>query len=273
MSCSHGRDQYNCVLCSQEKTQSLVAQHAQITERASAEQSAFINEQRSKTNLREAAEDVRSEMRHNYLKLVREGKNKMVDFGNGEVKLDAADIELYWTEYRESQFAYVEQIRVELNNQLNGDIQNLNNTAAITLSNMRGPNIGIITASFLILFLSVGTKTASGSIIFGFALMALTYAGVLGVSIARKGMPASQREWIPRISIASPAAALAFSIGVGSVAAVPAGALMFYAKKIRSAALLKNKDVIACQNTIARTRQEINNLLSPDVMTAIRRLG
>jgi hypothetical protein len=261
------------VLCSQEKTQSLVAQHAQITERASAEQSAFINEQRSKTNLREAAEDVRSEMRHNYLKLVREGKNKMVDFGNGEIKLDAADIELYWTEYRESQFAYVEQIRVELNNQLNGDIQNLHNTAAITLSNMRGPNIGIIAASFLILFLSVGTKTASGSIFFGFALMALTYAGVLGVSIARKGMPASQREWIPRISIASPAAALAFSIGVGSVAAVLAGALMFYAKKIRSAALLKNKDVIACQNTIARTRQEIDNLLSPDVMTAIRRLG
>jgi hypothetical protein len=48
---------------------------------------------------------------------------------------------------------------------------------------------------------------------------------------------------------------------------------MYYAKKIRSKALLKNKDVIACQNTVARTRQEISDLLSPDVMTAIRRLG
>ena len=82
-----------------------------------------------------------------------------------------------------------------------------------------------------------------------------------------------KKSKIMRISIASPAAALAFSIGVGSVAAVLAGALMYYAKKIRSAALLKNKDVIACQNTIARTRQEIDNLLSPDLMTAIRRLG
>lgn len=273
MSCQHGRDTDNCVLCSHQKTQSLVAQHAQIAERARAEQSEFINEQRSKTNLREAAEDVRSEMRHNYLKLVREGKNKMVDFGNGEVKLDAADIELYWTEYRESQFAYVEQIRVELNNQLDGDIENLQRTAEITVRNMGGPNIAIIGASVLLWFLSIGTKTANGNVLAGLLFMVLAFAGVLGVSIARKGMPASQSEWIPRLSVAVPAAVFGFSFGVTSPALFLVGGLMYYAKKIRSKALLKNKDVIACQNTVARTRQEISDLLSPDVMTAIRRLG
>ena len=274
MKCSHGRESDNCLLCSHTETRNLVAKHAEIAERAAAEQSAFNNEQRARENLRETAESVKASMRHDFLLLVREGKNKTVDLGNGEVKLDAADIELYWAEYREAQFSRIEQHRNELSLQLSQDNQELNDAIRVADKTMLAPNIGIAAVAGIIGLASIATSTSGGS--FGGAIFYafLAFVGMLGFVLIKKGMPQGQDEWIPLALRAVPAAALAFSFGLISLVGVILGiGIIYLGRTIRARALRKDPGVISCRNQVAATREELSDLPSQELLAAIRRLN
>ena len=274
MTCSHGREPNDCLLCSQNETRNLVAKHAQIAERAAAEQSAFINEQRNKENLRETAESVKASMRHDFLLLVREGKNKTIDLGHGEVKLDAADIELYWAEYRESQFSIIEQHRNELSRQLSQDNEELNQAIRVADKTMLAPNIGIAAVAGIVGLASIATSSSGGT--FGAAIFyaILAFVGMLGFVLIKKGMPQGQDEWIPIALRAIPAAALAFSLGLISVVGVLLGiGIIYLGRTIRARALQKNPGVIAGKNQVASTREELSDLPSQELLAAIRRLN
>ena len=267
MACSHGRESNNCLLCSQNET-------LKVTERAAAEQSAFINEQRNKENLRDTAESVKASMRHEFLLLVREGKNKTINLGNGEVKLDAADIELYWAEYRESQFSRIEQVRNDLSIQLSQDIQELNSVVKVADKRMLAPNIGIAAVAGIVGLASIATSSSGGS--FGAAIFyaILAFVGMLGFVLIKKGMPQGQDEWIPPVLRAIPAAALAFSLGFISVVGVLLGiGIIYLGRTIRARALQKNPGVIASKNQVAVTQQELRALPSQELLAAIRRLN
>jgi hypothetical protein len=85
----------------QERQTSIIAEQAR-------EQKKHIEEQKYKANLKERAEEIRSSMRHDYLKFIKDNKNKIINFGEGDIKLDVADMELYWAEYREYKFKSIE---------------------------------------------------------------------------------------------------------------------------------------------------------------------
>jgi hypothetical protein len=85
----------------QERQTSIIAEQAR-------EQKKHIEEQKYKANLKEKAEEIRSSMRHDYLKFIKDNKNKIINFGEGDIKLDVADMELYWAEYREFKFRNIE---------------------------------------------------------------------------------------------------------------------------------------------------------------------
>jgi hypothetical protein len=274
MKCSHGRESDNCLLCSHTETRNLVAKHAQIAERAAAEQSAFNNEQRARENLRETAESVKASMRHDFLLLVREGKNKTVDLGNGEVKLDAADIELYWAEYREAQFSRIEQDRSNLNNQLSQDFQELYDAIRVADKTMLAPNIGIAAVAGIVGLSSIATSAPGGSISLAIIGAILTFAGVLGFIIFKTGMPQSQDEWIPPALRAVPAAAVAFSFGQISLLGLALGVgIIYLGRTIRAKALQKNPTVVASKYRVAVTQEELEALPSQELLVAIRRLN
>lgn len=274
MACRHGRDEYTCILCSQEKTHGMIAKNTEIAERAAAEQSAFIAEQRQKENVRESAETIKAHMRHEYLKLVREGKNKMVDLGNGEIKLDNADIELYWAEYRENQFAQIEDHRTQLTQHYHQLRRDSVETIFRIVRTMLGPNIAIGIAAGLIFMMSV--FSASNNASFGTTIFALilVFGGGLAWTLKQQGMPASQEEWIPPLLTAAPFGVLGLALGLGSFTGIVlSGGLIFVSKKIRARAVRNNPEVIQLNNLIAQTEAQLNDLLSSDVMSAIRRLG
>ena len=252
----------------------MIAKSTEIAARAAAEQSAFIAEQRYKDNLRETAETLKVQMRHDYLKLVRESKNKMVDLGNGEVKLDGADIELYWSEYRESQFAQIEDHRTQLSLHRDQLKRDLVETIVRIIKTMMGPNIAIGVAAGFILMLSLftmGSYVSFGTAIFSFIL---TFGGALAWTVIRQGMPQSQEAWIPPLLTASPIGVLGIALGLGSfVGIIFSGGLIFFAKKLRVRAVRKDPEVIELNGLIADAEAQMNALLSRDVMSAIRRLG
>ena len=274
MTCSHGRESDNCLLCSQKETRNLVAKHAQVAERAAAEQSAFINEQRNKENLRDTAESIKASMRHEFLLLVREGKNKTINLGHGEVKLDAADIELYWAEYRESQFSRIEQNRNDLSLELSQNIHELNSVVKLADKTMLAPNIGIAAVAGIVGLASIATASSGGT--FGAAIFyaIVAFVGMLGFVLIKKGIPQGKDEWIPPVLRAIPAAALAFSLGLISVVGVLLGiGIIYLGRTIRAKALQKNPRVIASKNQVIASRQELAALPSQELLTAIRRLN
>ena len=267
MACSHGREPKNCLLCTQNET-------LKVTEKAAAEQSAFFNEQRNKENLRDSAESVKASMRHDFLLLVRESKNKTINLGHGEVKLDTADIELYWAEYRESQFAIIEQNRNDLSLQLSQDVKELNHAVKVADKTMLAPNIGIAAVAGIVGLASIATSSSGGS--FGAAIFyaILAFVGMLGFVLIKKGMPQSQDEWIPPLLRAIPAAALAFSLGLISVVGVLLGiGIIYLGRTIRARALQKNPGVVASKNQVLLTKRELEALPSQELLAAIRRLN
>jgi hypothetical protein len=266
MACSHGREPKNCLLCTQNET-------LKVTERAAAEQSAFFNEQRNKENLRDSAESMKASMRHDFLLLVREGKNKTINLGHGEVKLDTADIELYWAEYRESQFSIIEQNRNDLTLQLSQDIKEFNNAVKVADKTMLAPNIGIAAVAGVVGLASIATISGGsfGAAIF-YAIVA--FVGMLGFVLIKKGIPQGQDEWIPPLLRAIPAAALAFSFGLLSLVGIFLGiGIIYLGRTIRARALQKNSGVIASKNQVAVTEQGLRALPSQELLAAIRRLN
>lgn len=267
MTCSHGRESNNCLLCSQNETR-------EVIERAAAEQSAFINEQRNKENLRDTAESIKASMRHEYLLLVREGKNKTINLGHGEVKLDAADIELYWAEYRESQFSRIEQNRNDLSLELSQNIHELNSVVKFADKTMLAPNIGIAAVAGIVGLASIATSSSGGTFGAAIFLAIVAFVGMLGFVLIKKGIPQGKDEWIPPVLRAIPAAALAFSLGLISVVGVLLGiGIIYLGRTIRAKALQKNPGVIESKNQVAVTRQELKALPSQELLAAIRRLN
>jgi hypothetical protein len=133
----------------------MVAKQTAVAAAAAAQQSEFIREQRHKTDIRETAESIKVQMRQDYLKLVRENKNKMIDLGNGEIMLDSADIELYWSEYRDWRFSEIENQRSTLHAHRDQLKQQLGTAVGNIVKTMMGPNIGIAIAAIIIMFLSI----------------------------------------------------------------------------------------------------------------------
>ena len=245
-----------------------------ITAAAAAEQSAFIQEQRNKANLRENAESVKVQMRHDYLKLVRESKNQMVDLGNGEVKLDSADVELYWAEYREGRFAEIDNQRNTLLNFREQLTRELNSAVAGIVKTMMGPNIGIAIAAFFIMILSI-SKAGSGSQI-GTALLAfvLLFAGSIGWTIFKTGIPDNQHAWIPPLLTALPIGVIGLAMGVMNILGfVLSAALIFVAKRIRAEAVRRNPEFVKLTNQIANVDGQLSELPPHELMAEIRRLG
>jgi len=274
MSCSHGRTESTCIYCATEKTHNLMAKQAAITAASAAEQSAFIQEQRNKANLRETAESVKVQMRHDYLKLVRESKNKMVNLGNGEVKLDGADLELYWAEYREGRFAEIEKQRHTLHDYRQQLSHELNSAVAGIIKTMMGPNIGIAVAAFIIMILSFTTVSNGSQIGPALLMFILLFGGSLGWSIFRNGVPENQNAWIPPLLTALPIGVLGLAMGVASIFGVfLSGVLIFVAKKIRAAAVRRNPGFVNLTNQIASVESQLSELPPHDLMAEIRRLG
>jgi len=94
----------------QERQTAIIAEQAR-------EQKKHIEEQKYKANLKERAEEIRSSMRHDYLKFIKDNKNKIINFGEGDIKLDVADMELYWAEYREFKFRGIEDQKQNMRDQ------------------------------------------------------------------------------------------------------------------------------------------------------------
>jgi len=274
MSCTHGRSESTCIYCATEKTHNLVAKQTAITAAAAAQQSEFIQEQRHKANLRETAESIKVQMRQDYLKLVRENKNKIVDLGNREIKLDSADIELYWSEYRDWRFSEIENQRNTLHvyrDQLN---QQLGATMGNIIKTMMGPNIGIAIATFIVMIISF-SKASNGSQV-GPALIMFVFlfGGSLAWTIVRQGMPASQTAWLPPLFTALPLGVLGLALGVTSILGIfLSGVLIFAAKKIRAAFVRRNPEFVQLSSQVANVEAQIEELPSQGLMTAIRRLG
>jgi len=274
MSCTHGRTESTCIYCATEKTHNLVAKQTAITAAAAAQQSEFIREQRHKADMRETAESIKVQMRQDYLKLVRDNKNKMVDLGNGEIKLDSADIELYWSEYRDWRFSEIENQRSTLHAYRNQLSQQLGTATGNIVKTMLGPNIGIAVTAFIVMLLSL-SKASNGSQI-GPALITFVFlfGGSLAWTIVRQGMPASQTAWLPPLLTALPLGVLGLAIGVNSILGVfLSGVLIFAAKKIRAAFVRRNPEFVQLSNQVANVEAQIEELPSQELMAAIRRLG
>jgi hypothetical protein len=251
-----------------------MAQQAAITAAAAAQQSEFFREQRHKADMRETAESIKVQMRQDYLKLVRENKNKMVDLGNGEVKLDSADIELYWSEYRDWRFSEIENQRGTLHTYRDKLNQQLGTATGNIVKTMMGPNIGIAVTAFIVMLLSF-SKASNGSQI-GPALIMFVFlfGGSLGWTIIRQGMPASQSAWLPPLLTALPLGVLGLALGVSSILGVfLSGVLIFAAKRIRAAFVRRNPEFVKLSNQIASVESQIDELPSQELMGAIRRLG
>ena len=281
MSCSHGRTESTCIYCATEKTHdlttkthNLMAKQAAITEAAAAEQSAFINEQRYKADLKETAESIKVQMRQDYLKLIRDSKNRTVDLGNGEVKLDSADIELYWGEYRDGRFNEIEQQRGTLQNYREQLNRELGSAIAKIVKTMMGPNIGIAVAAFIIMILSfskASNPSAGGPAILMFIFL---FGGSLGWTIFKQGKPETQNDWLPPLLSALPVGVLGLALGVTSLLGIfLSGVLIFVARKIRSAAVRRNPEFVKISSQIANVESQLEELPSQELMSAIRRLG
>ncbi len=91
MTCPHGRKSEGaCLYCLNQQTNKLLARQVEL--------------QITEANKREQARLYRDALRHEYMKFIKEAKNQFVNFGNGEIKVDSADAELYWREFREWNF-------------------------------------------------------------------------------------------------------------------------------------------------------------------------
>lgn len=274
MSCTHGRTESSCIYCATEKTHNLVAKQTAITAAAAAQQSAFIQEQRHKTDMRETAESIKVQMRQDYLKLVRENKNKMVDLGNGEIMLDSADIELYWSEYRDWRFSEIENQRSTLHAYRDQLKDQLGTAVGNIVKTMMGPNIGIAIAAIMVMFLSFSHASSGsqiGQALFSFAIL---FVGSLGWSIVRQGMPASQSAWLPPLLTALPIAVFGLALGVTSLLGVfLSGILIFSAKRIRAVFVRRNPEFVQLSKQVASVEAQLEELPSQELLAAIRRLG
>ena len=274
MSCTHGRTESSCIYCATEKTHNLVAKQTAITAAAAAQQSAFIQEQRHKTDMRETAESIKVQMRQDYLKLVRENKNKMVDLGNGEIMLDSADIELYWSEYRDWRFSEIENQRSTLHAYRDQLKDQLGTAVGNIVKTMMGPNIGIAIAAIIVMFLSFSHASSGsqiGQALFSFAIL---FVGSLGWSIVRQGMPASQSAWLPPLLTALPIAVFGLALGVTSLLGVfLSGILIFSAKRIRAVFVRRNPEFVQLSKQVASAEAQLEELPSQELLAAIRRLG
>lgn len=274
MSCTHGRTESSCIYCATEKTHNMVAKQTAIAAAAAAQQSEFIREQRYKTDMRETAESIKVQMRQDYLKLVRENKNKMIDLGNGEIMLDSADIELYWSEYRDWRFSEIENQRSTLHAHRDQLKQQLGTAVGNIVKTMMGPNIGIAIAAIIIMFLSF-SQASSGSQI-GQALISFVFlfVGSLGWTTIRQGMPAGPSAWLPPLLTALPIAVFGLALGVTSLLGVfLSGILIFTAKKIRAIFVRRNPEFVQLSKQVASAEAQLEELPSQELLAAIRRLG
>jgi len=261
MSCPHGREESSCLICINKQTNSILAASA-------IQQAQFIDEQRRKTNLREVAESVRSSMRHDYLKLVKESKNKAIDFGQGEVKLDAADVELYWSEYREAQFLNIETTRAGLNNKRNALYGELGDTIRQLKTNQLGINVGI---AFLALILGLVTGPIKG---IGFFIGLIGMAIAAGRSIKSEGTPKSQKEWLPFTLDLVPAFATGFALGSINLVGIALCAItMVVGVKVKKMALERSTEYKSAVSAIMKVESELEQLPSQELLTEIRRLN
>ena len=274
MSCSHGRTETTCIYCATEKTHNLVAKQTAITAAAAAQQSEFIREQRHKSNMRETAESIKVQMRQDYLKLVRENKNKMVDLGNGEIKLDSSDIELYWSEYRDWRFSEIENQRNTLQTYQSQLNQQLSTSTGNIVKTMMGPNIGIAIAALIVMLLSFSKASSSFQLGTSLTTFVFLFGGSLVWTIIRLGIPASQSAWLPPLLTALPIGVLGLALSVGSLLGVfLSGVLIFAAKKIRTAFVRRNPEFVQLSNQITNVEAQLEELPSQELMAAIRRLG
>lgn len=274
MSCTHGNTKSSCIYCATEETHNLVTKQTAITAAAAAQQSEFIQEQRYKTNMRETADSIKVQMRQDYLRLVRENKNKMVDLGNGEIMLDSADIELYWSEYRDWRFSEIENQRSTLHAHRDQLEDQLGTAVGNIVKTMMGPNIGIAIAAIILMFLSFSQASSGSKIGMALFFFVIFFVGSLGWTIIRQGMPASQSAWLPPLLTALPIAV--FGLAVGVTALLPfflSGILIFVAKRIRAIFVRRNPEFVQLSEQVASAEAQLEELPSQELLAAIRRLG
>lgn len=273
MACTHGKDERTCLYCSAEKTHSLVAKQTAIQAAAAAEQSAFIAEQRYKANLKEVAESVRASMRHDYLKLVRESKSKTIDFGSGAVTLDVADVELYWAEYREFQFNKIEINREALKIEIGRQKINAKEVLSKLGKEAQFPKMFFGIASFIILVLAL-LQSSGAQILFGMIGILLGLAGSLGFKFVKKSMPKFGDEWMNAVLDALPWAAIGYSLfSTETIGIILCVLLIAAVYKIKPMILMRNPEYKAIISAIGQTEQQLADLPSQELLTAIRRLN
>ena len=274
MRCTHGKTESSCIYCATEETHNLVAKQTAITAAAAAQQSEFIQEQRYKTNMRETADSIKVQMRQDYLRLVRENKNKMVDLGNGKIMLDSADIELYWSEYRDWRLSEIENQRSTLHAHRDQLKDQIDTAVGNIVKTMMGPNIGIAIAAIILMFFSF-SQASSGSKIGGaLFFFVILFVGSLGWTIIRQGMPAGQSAWLPPLLTALPIAVFGLALGVTSLPGMfLSGILIFVAKRIRAVFVRRNPEFVQLSKQVASAEAQLEELPSQELLAAIRRLG
>lgn len=273
MSCTHGRTESTCIYCATEKTHNLVAKQTAIQAAAAAEQSAFIAEQRYKADLRETAESIRTSMRHDYLKFVKDNKNKAVNFGSGPISLDAADVELYWAEYREFQFTNIEINRETLASKVTSLNMQLRELMKKIGSRLKVPNIISSVLSIFILIMAIsgsgGKQMIAGFI--GF-LLGLTASGV--ATFVKKGMPKEMEDWISAIPTVFPWAVFGYAIVSSHIFGVFLCLILLgVIRQIKPSFIKRDPEYRELANELMRTEKELSDLPSQELLNAIRRLN
>ena len=235
-----------------------------------AEQTNFINEQRGKANLRETAETVRDTMRHEYLRFVREGKNKMINLGNGDIKIDQEDIELYWIEYREMQFTSIENTRAQIENIRAGLFEQLAVKSREIGSGLSIPNFAAAALPlFFFLFLGLPNFSLIALLCFliGLAIEA-------GRSIAANGTPSESNQWLSLGLTSFPGAVLGYFVGAQDLlASIYCLVIILGIRKLKKFAIKMNPKCKSILGEISQTESQLNELPSQDLLTAVRRLG
>ena len=234
-----------------------------------ADQADFINEQRGKTNLRETAESVKSTMRHEYLKFVREGKNQTINLGNGDIQLDQADIELYWIEYREMQFKGIENTRAQIENTRTGLLQQLAVKSKEISSGLSIPNFAAAVMPLFVLLSGLSNFSLVALLCFLVGLAIET-----GRSIAANGIPSELNGWLPLGLSSFPVAVLGYFLGAQDLmTSVVCLIIILGNRKLKKFATKVNPKYKSILGDIDQTERQLNELPSQDLLAAVRRLG